>query len=68
MDRLGDAYTENIGVPASHMGMGGNPLVMLLLADRLAGHSSKWSGFDLKGWRRCFYSSDDGCRQDYPTT
>jgi pimeloyl-ACP methyl ester carboxylesterase len=68
VDRLDDACTENIGVPASHMGMGANPLVMLLLADRLAGHSNEWSGFDLKGWRRCFYSSDDGCRQHYPAT
>jgi pimeloyl-ACP methyl ester carboxylesterase len=66
VDRLDDGCTENIGVPASHMGMGANPLVMLLLADRMGGHRDSWRGFDHKGWRRCFYSSDDGRRHPYP--
>lgn len=68
VDRLNGGCSENIGVPASHIGMGGNPLVMLLLADRLGGHRGRWSRFKFKGWRRCVYSSDDGLGLTYPVT
>jgi len=41
--------TENIRVPASHIGLGVNPLVMYILADRLAQAEGKWSPFEADG-------------------
>lgn len=43
--------TENIVVPASHVGLGVNPLVMLAVADRLAQPDGEWRPFDRSGWR-----------------
>ena len=43
--------TENIVVPASHVGLGVNPLVMLAVADRLAQPEGQWAPFDRSGWR-----------------
>ena len=43
--------TENIMVPASHIGLGVNPLVMVAIADRLALPKGKWKPFDRSGWR-----------------
>ncbi len=68
VDRLAGLQTENIGVLTSHGGLGGNPLVMLLLADRLAGNSDNWRSFDFSGWRRCFYSHNKGHRHPYPVS
>ena len=45
------AKTENIVVPASHVGLGVNPLVMVAIADRLAQADDKWKPFDRSGWR-----------------
>jgi pimeloyl-ACP methyl ester carboxylesterase len=47
--------TESIVVPASHLGMGVNPLVMFLLADRLAQPQDKWTKFKTKGLKGLFY-------------
>ncbi|MGI9285570.1 MAG: hypothetical protein ACR2P1_09285, partial [Pseudomonadales bacterium] len=66
VDQLDGKQTENIGVPTSHLGMGGNPLVMLLLANRLHGHKEKWQPFQFKGWQRYCYASEQGNRQPYP--
>ncbi|MCH9753154.1 MAG: alpha/beta hydrolase, partial [Alphaproteobacteria bacterium] len=43
--------TENIVVPASHVGLGVNPLVMVAVADRLAQPEGQWAPFDRSGWR-----------------
>lgn len=43
--------TENIIVPASHVGLGVNPLVMVAVADRLAQPDGDWMPFDRSGWR-----------------
>ena len=43
--------TENIVVPASHVGLGVNPLVMVAVADRLSQPEGRWEPFDRSGWR-----------------
>lgn len=48
--------TENIIVPASHFGLGVNPLVMVAIADRLARPEGGWTPFDRSGWRNMFFS------------
>jgi pimeloyl-ACP methyl ester carboxylesterase len=54
---LNDAgpLAENIEVPASHVGMGANPLVMYAVADRLAQPIGQWRRFDVSGARRWFF-------------
>ena len=49
--------TENIVVPASHIGLGVNPLVMLAIADRLAQPEGAWQPFDRSGWRSRVFKS-----------
>jgi pimeloyl-ACP methyl ester carboxylesterase len=49
--------TENIIVPASHVGLGVNPLVMVAVADRLAQPEGAWSPFDRSGWREHVYKN-----------
>ncbi|MCH7342848.1 alpha/beta fold hydrolase [Pelomonas sp. CA6] len=46
---------ENIVVPASHMGLPANPLVMLAIADRLAQPREGWKPLDPQGLRRYLY-------------
>lgn len=46
---------ENIEVPASHLGMGVNPLVLWAIADRLAQHPDRWFPFSHHGWRKLLY-------------
>jgi pimeloyl-ACP methyl ester carboxylesterase len=46
---------ENIEVPASHVGMGANPLVLYAVADRLAQPIGAWQPFELSGVRRLFF-------------
>ena len=46
---------ENIEVPASHLGMGVNPLVMYALADRLAQAEDNWQPFDRSGVKRLVF-------------
>ncbi len=53
--RDGHAQTENIIVPASHIGLGVNPLVMVALADRLAQPQGEWSPFTRAGWREYLF-------------
>jgi pimeloyl-ACP methyl ester carboxylesterase len=48
---------ENIQVPASHLGLGVNPLVMYILANRLAQAEGDWAPFDIKGVRRLIYKA-----------
>ncbi len=44
--------TENIEVPASHVGMGLHPAVWYAIADRLAQREGRWKAFHREGWRR----------------
>ena len=46
---------ENIEVPASHVGMGMNPLVLYAVADRLAQPIGRWQPFEASGARRWFF-------------
>ena len=46
---------ENIEVPASHVGMGANPLALYAVADRLAQPIGAWQPFDASGARRWFF-------------
>ena len=46
---------ENIEVPASHVGMGTNPLALYAVADRLAQPIGQWRPFDVSGARRLFF-------------
>lgn len=51
--------TENIVVPASHVGLGVNPLVMVAVTDRLAQPEGDWKPFDRSGWRDFVFSDVD---------
>ena len=53
---IGHSEIDNIVVPASHIGLGVNPLVMLVLADRLAQPEDDWQPFDRSGWRSRVFS------------
>ncbi|HBK91427.1 MAG TPA: alpha/beta hydrolase [Parvularcula sp.] len=46
---------ENIEAPASHFGLGVNPLVVYLIADRLAQSEGDWKPFDHAGLRKLFF-------------
>ncbi len=48
---------ENVWVPGSHFGLGFNPAVMWLLADRLAQTEGKWKPFQPTGPARFLYNS-----------
>jgi len=52
IQRPGKSPSENICVPASHIGLGVNPLVMFALADRLAQPDGKWKPFEADGLKR----------------
>lgn len=56
----GHDLIENIEVPASHVGLGVNPLVMYVIADRLAQPEDGWKPFDERGMRRMFYRRHAG--------
>jgi pimeloyl-ACP methyl ester carboxylesterase len=44
------AMHENVRVPGSHTGLGFNPLVLYILADRLAQDEGAWAPFKPQGW------------------
>jgi len=48
---------ENIEVPASHIGLGLNPLAMMAIADRLVQDPAAWRPFDTNGLRRFFFKT-----------
>ena len=47
--------TESIAVIASHLGLGVNPSVFWLLAERLSQAEADWRPFETSGWRRLVY-------------
>lgn len=46
--------TQNIEVVGSHCGMGFNPAIYYIVADRLAQDPDNWQKFDHSGWRCLF--------------
>jgi len=46
---------ENIGISTSHIGMGFNPIVLYLVADRLRQPKEDWMPFEISGIRNIFY-------------
>ncbi len=50
---------ENIEVPASHVGLGMNPLALYAAADRLAQPIGDWHRFDASGARRWFFRTGE---------
>jgi pimeloyl-ACP methyl ester carboxylesterase len=53
-----DPTTENVGVQSSHMGLLHHPLVLFLIAERLAQPEGGWKPFALTGWRARAYIPD----------
>ncbi|GJL95854.1 MAG: alpha/beta hydrolase [Hyphococcus sp.] len=49
--------TENIEVPASHFGLGVNPLVAYIIADRLAQADGEWAPFDRAGFKSVLFKA-----------
>ena len=49
------AMTQNIEVEGSHCGLGHNPAVLYVIADRLALPEGEWSPFDRGGFRSVLY-------------
>jgi pimeloyl-ACP methyl ester carboxylesterase len=47
--------SENIEIPASHIGMGANPFALYAVADRLAQPAGGWRPFEVSGARRMFF-------------
>ncbi len=46
---------ENVEVVASHCGLGVNPLVMLVVADRLAQRAGEWKPFAARGFGKLLF-------------
>ena len=55
-------HTENIELPASHVGLGLNPLAYLVIADRLAQDPHAWRRFEPTGVPQWFIRSGSGPR------
>ena len=47
--QIDSANSENIEIPASHLGIGVNPLAMFVLADRLSQAQAQWQPFKRAG-------------------
>lgn len=54
--------TENIEIPASHFGIGVNPLAMAVIADRLAQAEGEWAPFDTNGFKSLLFRTENGGR------
>ena len=50
---------ENVRVSGSHLGLGFNPLVLHVIADRLAQPVDDWRPFERVGWRKTLYPDPD---------
>jgi len=57
IQRASKTPSENIQVPASHVGLGVNPLVMYAIADRLAQADGAWKPFETSGFRGLVFGS-----------
>ncbi|GIX36377.1 MAG: hypothetical protein KatS3mg126_2156 [Lysobacteraceae bacterium] len=54
---------ESVELPASHLGLGVNPLALYVIADRLAQDPESWRPFEIRGWRRLLFR-DPGRGED----
>jgi hypothetical protein len=45
MEKDEDAITQNIRVPGSHCGMGFNPIIYRIVADRLSQRVGEWTKY-----------------------
>lgn len=52
------AHTENIEIPASHLGLGVNPLALYAVADRLRQDPMRWQRFDPRAATRWLFRVD----------
>lgn len=50
------SQVENVCIKSSHFGMGFNPVVLYLIADRLRQKEGDWTPFEISGMRNIFYS------------
>jgi len=57
VQRASKTPSENIQVPASHFGLGVNPLVMYAIADRLAQAEGEWAPFEKSGFKSLFFAT-----------
>lgn len=57
IQRASTTPSENIQVPASHVGLGVNPLVMYAMADRLAQAEGEWAPFERAGFKGLFFKT-----------
>jgi len=48
---------DNICIPASHVGLGVNPLAMCAIADRLAQAEGQWAPFEMSGLKKLFFKN-----------
>lgn len=55
IDKIDQDQVENIGVISSHLGMGSNPLVLMLLANRLAEDKLSWRYFKASRLQKLIY-------------
>jgi len=51
------AETENVRVEGSHCGLGVNPSVLFVIADRLSQAEGSWTPFEVSGLRKPFFSA-----------
>lgn len=51
----GYPHTENVEIPASHCGLGVNPLAMYVIADRLAQKPGEWQPFNRDGFKSLIF-------------
>ncbi len=54
-DEVQSGQAENIRVAGSHCGLGVNPSVLYVIADRLVQEDGQWSPFDVSGLRKPFF-------------
>jgi hypothetical protein len=53
------ARSQNVEVRGSHLGLGHNPAVALVVADRLAQRTETWRPFVAPGWAQRWFPTRD---------
>jgi len=48
-------FSENVEVRGSHLGLGHNPAVAVVVADRLAQQPETWQPFEPPRWSRAWF-------------
>lgn len=57
---------ENVGIHASHFGLGMNPLALYVVADRLAQKPGEWRPFETQGMGRWLFKTTPGTAVSAP--